>query len=152
MLPVGAVSGMRVTIVQQKPNPNAATLESSLSRGRSVSRKRSIRGKSNPGTMLRQPCRYHLKCYCTRSPCEYWHPPECQLYKTETGCKAGDKCVFPHHEVDEQQNKKPKKGFYSFKRWESDDNNTVAIVKVVPQLGCVPQDSEALVSQSGKRY
>ena len=33
---------------------------------------------------------------CTRMPCEYWHPPECQFYKTKTGCKSGDKCLFPH--------------------------------------------------------
>ena len=84
-----------------------------MKRGRSVSRKRSIRGKSNHGSILRQPCRYHLKGTCTRSPCEYWHPTECQFYKTETGCNAGDKCLFPHHKVDEQPNKKPKNGYYS---------------------------------------
>ena len=41
-----------------------------MTRGRSVSRKRSIKGKSNPGILLRQPCRYYLKGTCTRSPCE----------------------------------------------------------------------------------
>ena len=76
-----------------------------MTRGRSVSGKGSIQGKSNPGIVLRQPCRYYLKSTCTRSPCEYWHPRECQIYITETGCKAGDKCLFPHH-VDEQPNKK----------------------------------------------
>ena len=35
-------------------------------------------------------------------------------------------------------------GYYSHKRRESDDKNAVAIVKFVPQLGCV---SEALVSK-----
>ena len=34
---------------------------------------------------------------------------------------------------------------------ESDDKNAVAIVKIVPQLSCVLQDSEALVSQRGKQ-
>ena len=34
---------------------------------------------------------------------------------------------------------------------ESDDKNAVAIVKIVPQLGCVSQDSVALVSQRGKQ-
>ena len=34
------------------------------------------------------------------------------------------------------------------KRRESDDKNVVAFVKIVPQLGCVSPDSEALVSQS----
>ena len=87
-----------------------------MSRGRSVSRKRSIRGKTNRGAILRQPCRYYFLGTCTRSLCEYWHPPECQFYKTETGCKAGDKCLFPHHLVDEQPNKKPKKRFQNGKK------------------------------------
>ena len=64
----------------------------------------------------------------------------CQFYKTETGCKAGDKSMFPHHKVDEQSDTKPKKGYYSHTRRESDDKNAVAIVKIVPQLGCVSQD------------
>ena len=46
----------------QKPEHNAATLsEPSMTRGRSVSKKRSIQGKSNHGAILRQPCRYYLK-------------------------------------------------------------------------------------------
>ena len=115
-------------------------------------RKRSIRGKSNHCAILRQPCRDHLKGTCTRSPCEYWHPPECQFFtQQKTGCKAGDKCLFPHHEVDEQPNKKPKNGYCSHKRTESEDKNAVAVVKIVPQLGCVSQDSDVLVSQSGKQ-
>ena len=65
----------------QKPSPKAATpSEPSMSRCRSVSKKRSMQGKSNLGMKLRQPCRYDLKGTYTRSPCEYWHPPECQLY------------------------------------------------------------------------
>ena len=73
-----------------------------------MSRKRSIKGKSNPCMILRQPCRYNLKGTCTRSPCECWHAPECQIYQNESGCKAEDKCLFPHHKVDEQPNKKTK--------------------------------------------
>ena len=72
------------------------------------------------------------------------------LYNIES-CKAGDKCLFPHHEIDEQPNRKPKECYYSHKRKESDDKNAVAIVKIVPQLGCVSQDSVALVSQRGKQ-
>ena len=98
----------------QKPGHTAATpSEPTVSRGRSVSRMRSIRGKGNHGSILRQSCRCYLKGTCTRSLCEYWHPPECQFYKNETGCKAGGKCVLPHHKVDEQPNKKPMKGYYS---------------------------------------
>ena len=100
-------------------------------------KKGSILGKSNPGGILRQPCRYCLKGTCTRSPCEYWHPPECRFFQNESGCKARDKCLFPHHKVDEQPNKKPKKKATSpKKKRESDDKNAVAIVKIVPQLGC----------------
>ena len=80
----------------QKPEHIAATpSEPALSRGGSVSRKRSIRGRSNHGSILREPCRYDLRVTCTRTSCEYWHPPECQLHKNETGCKAGDKCLCP---------------------------------------------------------
>ena len=39
---------------------------------------------------------------------------------------------------------------YFPKRRESDDKNAVAIVKSVSQLGCVSQDSDALVSQGRK--
>ena len=136
-----------------KPDHNAAILsEPSLSRGRSVSKKRGIQGKSNHGAILRQPCRYYLKGTCTGSPCEYWHPPECHFYKTEMGCKAGDKCLFPHHKVDEQPDKKAKeKSYYSHKRREIDDKNAVAIVKIVPPLVCVSQDSDALGSQRGRQ-
>ena len=138
----------------QKPEDTAATFsEPSMSRGRSVSRKRSIQGKSNHGAILRQPWRYYLKGTCTRSLCEYWHPPGCvKSTKLKRVAKPGarDKYLFPRHQVDEQPNKKPKKGYHSHKGRESDDNNAVAIVKIVPQLGCVSQDSEALVSQRGK--
>ena len=146
-----AVSRMRATIVLKNQNPKAATpSEPSMSRGRSVSSKRSIRGKSNPGIIHRQPCRYYLRGNCTRTSCGYWHPFEFQFYKNETGCKAGDKCLFPHYRVDEYRNKNPKKSYFTQKR-ENDDKNAVAIVKSVPQLGCVSQDSDALVSQRGKQ-
>ena len=45
---------------------------------------------------------------------------------------------------------KSRKRAFSPKRRESDDKNAVAIVKSVSQLGCVSQDSDALVSQGGK--
>ena len=32
------------------------------------------RGKSNHGSILRQPCRYFFEGTCKRMPCEYWHP------------------------------------------------------------------------------
>ena len=117
-----------------------------------MSRKRNIRGKSDHGSILRQPCRCYLKGTCTRTSCEYWDPLECHFCKNETGCKAGDKCLFPHHKAHEQPNKKPKKGYSSHKRRKKRRQNAVAVVKSVPQLGCVSQNSDALVSQRGKQF
>ena len=59
--------------------------------------------------------------------------------------------LFPHYKVDEQPNKRPKKGFFP-KRRESEDKGAVAVVKRVSQVGCVSQDSDALVSQGTKEF
>ena len=64
-----------------------------MTRGRSVSRKRSIRSKGNHGSILRQPCRCYLKGTRTRSPCEYWHPPECQFFIKQKRVVSQEKCV-----------------------------------------------------------
>ena len=72
----------------------------------------------------------YLKGTCTRTPCEHWHPPECQFCKSETVCKAGDRCLFPHYK--EQPSKKPKKSCFPQSR-ESDDKN--AVVKSESQFG-----------------
>ena len=103
--------------------------QSSKTRGRSVSRKKSIRRRSNHGAILRQPCRYYLKGICTRPLCEYWHPPECQFYKNESGCKAGTSVCS------RTTSKKPKKSYHSHKGRESEDKSAVAVVTTVPQLG-----------------
>ena len=52
--------------------------------------------------------------------CEKWHPPECLLYKTKSGCRFGEKCSFAHRQVDEQPTKRSKK---------NDDTSEVAILK-----------------------
>ena len=126
-----AVSSTKPNIVRKNHNTLPPYLPS-------VSGKRSIRGKSNHGSILRQPCRYYLKGTCTRTPCEYWHPPECQFYKTKMGCKSGDTCLFRHYKIDEQQNKRLKQGnLTKKKKKESADKGVVAIVKSVSQWGCV---------------
>ena len=61
---------------------------------------------------------------------------------------AGDKCLFPHHKVDEQPNKKPKKGYHSQKKKKKATTTMLLLfVNSVPQVGCVSQDSESLDSQ-----
>ena len=97
-------SGMRVTIVHQNRHRKPPRL---LSHHRHEVR--SVSGKSNPGMILRQPCTYFLKGTCTKSPCEYWHPPECQFYNTESGCKAGDKCLFRTTRLTSNQTKSTKR-------------------------------------------
>ena len=116
----------------------------------SVSKKRSIQGKRNHGAILRQLYRYYLKGTYTRSSCEYWHPPGCQFYKTETGCKAGDKCLFPHHAVDERPNKTKERLLFTRKKWKRRQecsgycDNCATTGLPVARLGSI------LVSQSGK--
>ena len=54
-------------------------------------------------------CKNYLKGTFTNPSCNSWHPPECQNYKSESGCKFGDKCMFGHTEVEGQPNKKSQK-------------------------------------------
>ena len=57
----------------QKPEHTAASPSEPIVPGsRSVS-KRSIRGKNNHGSILRQQCRYYLRGSCTRTSCEHRH-------------------------------------------------------------------------------
>ena len=111
-----------------KSTPKTApSSEPPTQRGGGASRKENLRGWSPSGKFDRQPCKNFLKGICTKSPCDSWHPPECQFYKSESGCKFGDKCSFPHRKVEEQ----PEGG-----------KSAPATVKDVRQLGCVFQDTE----------
>ena len=107
------------------------------------SKKRSIRGKSYHGSIFRQPCRYYLEGTCTRSPCEYWNPPECQVYKNEMGCMDGEKCLFSHFKVDEQQTKKTEERLLPKKKRKRGERrcgyceNCVRIGLRLAKLGCV---------------
>ena len=87
----------------------------------------------------RLPCKDYLKGTCTTPLSEKWHPPECLFYKTENGCKLGDKCSYAHRQVDEQPSKKSK---------TNGDKIAVAILKNTRQLGCVFQDMEPPRSSS----
>ena len=70
--------------------------------------------------MFRLPCKDYLKGTCTNPFCEKWHPPECLIYKSENGCKFGDKCSFAHRQVEEQ----------SRKRSLNNDENWVAYFRI----------------------
>ena len=75
------------------------------------------------------PCRFK---FCKIPSCKFWHPPVCLNYKSEKGCKHGDKCHFRHVEADGKPNKKSKKG---------GAKGSSAILKEFIHLGCVSQDS-----------
>ena len=69
-----------------KPTPKTAPpSEPPTHRGGSASRKKNLRGRSPSGKTNRQPRKHFLKGTCTKSPCENWHPPECQFYESESG-------------------------------------------------------------------
>ena len=46
---------------------------------------------------------------CTNPSCSYRHPPECQNYISQIGCRYGKTCFFRHVELAEKPNKKSKK-------------------------------------------
>ena len=68
-----------------------------------------------------------------------WHPPECLFYKSENGCRFGEKCSYAHRQVDEQPSKRSKK---------NGDKSAVAMLKITRQLACVFQDTEPPKSSS----
>ena len=100
---------------KKRPKPTPKTeppSEPPTQRGRCASRKKNLRGRSPSGKFARQPCKDYLKGICTKSLCDYWHPPECRFYKSESGCTFGDKCSFAHRQVEGQ----PSKIFFFYKR------------------------------------
>ena len=85
------------------------------------------------GRKSRWLCKDYLKGTCTTPFCEKWHPPECLFYKSENGCRFGEKCSYAHRQVDEQPSKRCK---------TNGDKSAVAMLKITRQLGCVFQDME----------
>ena len=121
----------RAKSTQPNPSPGSSTQQSV----KNASRTRSPRGRSPSGKMPLLPCKDYLKGTCTTPFCEQWHPPECLFYKSEKGCRFGDKCSYAHRQVDEQPSKKFK---------NNDDKSAVAVLKNTRQLACVFLDRRSL--------
>ena len=67
--------------------------------------------ESSPaGERLQKPCKDQMEGTCTNPRCKIWHPLVCRSYKSQTGCKFGEKCSFLHEETDRQPNERSKKG------------------------------------------
>ena len=112
----------RAKSTQPNPSPSSSTRQNE----KNASRTRSPRGRSPSGKMARLPCKDYLKGTCTTPFCEKWHPPECLFFKSEKGCRFGEKCSHAHRQVDEQPGKKSQK---------NGDKSAVAILKNTRQLG-----------------
>ena len=95
----------RAKLTQPNPSPRSSTQQCV----KSASRTRSLRGRSSSGKMARLPCKDYLKKTCTTPFCEKLHPQMYLFYKSENGCRFGDKCSCEHRQVDEQPSKKSKK-------------------------------------------
>ena len=106
----------RGKITPSNPSPNSFMQQNE----RKASRTRSPRGRSPSGRMSRWPCKDYLKGTCNNSFCEKWYPPECLFYKSENGCRCGEKCSYAHRQVDEQPIKRSK---------ENGDKSAVAMLK-----------------------
>ena len=115
------------THTQPNPSPSSSTQQNV----KNASGTKSPRGRSPSGKMARLPCKDYLKGTCATPFFEKWHPPECLFYKSENGCKLGDKCSYAHRRVDEQPCKKSE---------TNGDKSAVAILKNTRHLGCVFQD------------
>ena len=94
----------RAKLTRPNPSPSSFMRQNE----RNASRTRSPRGKSPSGRMSRWPCKDSLKGTCTNSFCEEWHPPVCLFYKSENGCRFGEKCSYLHRQVDELPCKRSK--------------------------------------------
>ena len=107
--------------------------------------------------MARLPCKDYLKGTCTTPFCEKWHPPECLFYKSEKGCRFGEKCSYAHRQVDEQPSKRSKKNGHKsavalLKRNEQHQRTGRSVLDAylssTRKLGCVFQDMEPPKSSS----
>ena len=94
----------RAKSTQPNPSPRSSTQQSV----KNASITRSPRGRSPSGKMARLPCKDYLKGTCTTPFCEKWHLPECLFYKSENGCRFGEKCSYAHRQIDEQPSKRSK--------------------------------------------
>ena len=69
--------------------------------------------------------------------------PSANFYKTKTGCKSGDTCLFPHHKVDEQPHKRPKKGHFPgsgkhsvYTHFSKDPNCDICLKTQITRASC----------------
>ena len=147
-----AVYGMKVTIVHKNQNPKAATLsEPSMKRGRSVWKKRSVKGKCNHGAILRQPCRNYLKVLARDRFVSIGILPNVNSIKTNRDVKLEISVCSRIMRFMNNRTKKAKERVLFPKKKEKATTRMQAIVRIVSQMGCVSQDSQLLDSQEANK-
>ena len=72
-----AIDGKQMDSVREETSVVSGTMMTQ--RGGSASRKKNLRGRSPSWKFARQPCKDYLKGICTKSLCDYCHPPECHF-------------------------------------------------------------------------
>ena len=149
----------RAKMAQPNPSPSA------LLRGRMREMHRETKvpepevpEESPSGRMCRWPCKDYLKGTCINSFCEKWHPPECLFYKSESGCRFGEKCSYVHRQVEEEQPSKrslkngDKSAVAVLKRHEQHQRTGRPVLDAdsssTRQMGCVFKDMEPPKSSS----
>ena len=125
----------RAKTTQPNPSPRSSTRQNVKNASRTVS----PGGRSPSVRMARRPCKDYLKGTCPNPFCEKWHSPECLFYKSENGCRFGEKCSYAHRQVEEQPSNRSKK---------NGDKSAVAMLEITRHLGGVFQDMEPPKSSS----
>ena len=134
-------SGNRREQIREGQSSSPAPKAKAQTDGKIASKSSGRGGESPSGIRGKIPCRYFLGGKCTYQSCNFGHPAMCLNYKSESGCKYGDKCRFRHVEADRRSSKTSKK---------SDMKRSVALLKDAVQLGCVSQDSHPNTSVARK--
>ena len=102
-------SGHRCAGRQEGQSSSLAAKAKTQTDGKIPSKSSSSKGESSSGIGGKIPCRNFLRRKFTKPSCNFGHPSVCLDYKSDKGCKYGDKCRFRHVEVDVQPSKKSKK-------------------------------------------
>ena len=117
-----------------------------MCRGKEVSE-----AKSNHGAIIPQPCRLFEKVLARDRLVNIGILPTVNSTKQKQDAKPGISVCTRIMRLMNNQTKSQRKSTIPTKEKKATTRMLWAVVKNVPQLGCVSQDSEALVSQRGKQ-
>ena len=100
-----AVSGTRVTVVRNRHRKPLHRLSHQHQEVEVRREKGASEAEASLGRPIDSRAKTSWKVLALIYVGDYWHPPECQFYKYETGRKFGAECSFPHWKVEEPPNK-----------------------------------------------